>query len=297
MELGGLVVPTPTLFGPGGNLDAGLNGEFCRGLAVAGVPHIFALGTLGEFPYLSFEERGDLVRGVARALPPGTDLWVGCGAPSTAEAVRNAQQAAGLGARALVVLPPYFMHPAEAAIGRYYRAVRAAVDLPLLAYNIPGHVGYALRPGFVHELAREGILQGAKDTSGTLGSLRSFVDGAPEGFAVLPGDDDLATGAIHHGATGAVMGTANILPKLGVATVRAALDGDRVRAQELQGIVDRLQTVTRAGPFPSTDKFLCQELRGARVGYRSPGDPLTSEEEARARAALKLHGARFREFL
>jgi 4-hydroxy-tetrahydrodipicolinate synthase len=169
--------------------------------------------------------------------------------------------------------------------------------VPLLAYNIPSLVGYALGPPFVHRLAREGVLSGVKDTSGSIESVRRFLDGRPEGFAVLPGDDRLAAEAIGGGAPGAVMGLANIVPKLCTELVRRARAGERKEAAELGGLVEELAAVVEAGPFPSTVKYLSTRLRKAEVGYRAPYDPLSPEEEARVLERLAPLEARLAPFL
>jgi 4-hydroxy-tetrahydrodipicolinate synthase len=286
MNLGGLSVPTPTLFGTDGQIDTAKNARFTRSLCDAQVDHIFVLGTLGEFPLVASEERGPLLEAVIESLTWKTDGWVGCGAPATAQAVAHARAAEEAGAAALVIVPPFFLRPTDASIKHYYREVRRATELPLLAYNIPAHVGYALSPVLVHELAREKVLAGIKDTSGSIESVRAFVQGAPEGFAVMPGDDDLARESIQLGATGAVMGAANLVPKLPVQLVRAAIKGDHDEAQRLQKPLEALVRVMRSGPFPSTIKYLAHHLRKQEVGYRSPYEPLTPDEEARVTAEL-----------
>jgi 4-hydroxy-tetrahydrodipicolinate synthase len=287
MTLGGLSVPIPTLFDAQGAIDSGRNARFARGLSDAQVDHLFLLGSLGEFPSITPAERGPLIDVVVESAAGDTDVWVGCGAPSTTQAVQFAEEAEAIGAAVLVAVPPYYLHPSPLAVEHYYRTLRKAVTVPLVAYNIPSLVGYALSPDLVHALARDGVLAGIKDTSGSLESVTSFLTGAPEGFAVFPGDDSLAASSIEQGARGAVMGMANVVPKLCVELVAAALQGDRARALELQSLVDRLVEVTRAGPFPSTDKFLAAHLRGAEVGYRAPYEPLTPSEEAAVLARLE----------
>jgi len=293
----GLSVPVPTLFDAEGGLDLGRNTRFARGLSDASVDHLFVLGSLGEFASVTEAERGRLVEVLVDSVAGATDVWVGCGAPSTRQAVAYAEAAELAGAAAVVAVPPYYLHPTVEAIDRYYRAIHAAVRIPLLAYNIPSLVGYPLAPELVHRLARDGVIVGAKDTAGSLASVQSMISDAPPGFAVFPGDDGLASTAIAAGARGAVMGTANIVPKLCVELVRTSLRGEPARAAELQSVVDALVEVIRAGPFPAVDKFLAARLRGADVGYRAPYDPLSPEEEARVLARLAPVEDRLRPFL
>jgi len=287
--LRGLSVPVPTLFDAEGAVDPGRNARFTRQLCDAGVDHIFVLGSLGEFAGLRDRERPVLLESVIESLTRKADAWVGCGAPSTPQAVDRALEAEEMGAAALVVVPPYYLHPTAPSIARYYRAIREATRMPLLAYNIPSLVGYALSPELVHELGRAKVLAGIKDTAGSLDSVRGFLAGRPEGFAVFPGDDAFASAAIAAGAAGAVMGSANVLPRLAESLVREALAGRSDEADRLQRLVDDLVEVLRAGPFPSSVKFLAARLRGSDVGYRSPYDPLSpAEEEAVTRALARV---------
>jgi 4-hydroxy-tetrahydrodipicolinate synthase len=286
VALDGLSVPVPTIFGENGEIDAGQNARFTRKLCDERVDHIFALGTTGEFPLVATPERPVLLESVIESLGWRTDAWVGCGAPATAQAVANAEQAEEAGAAAVVVLPPYYLTPTEASIKHYYRAIRKAVGIPVLGYNIPAHVGYALSPALVHELAREKILAGLKDTSGSIDSVRGFLQGAPDGFAVFPGDDLLVGPAIAAGAAGAVMGSANVVPRLAVEFVAAARKGDIPKVAELEKPLRALLGVLETGPFPSVVKYLAQRLRGAEVGYREPYGPLTPDERSRVDAAL-----------
>jgi 4-hydroxy-tetrahydrodipicolinate synthase len=297
MTLDGLIVPVATLFGADGELDLGRNARFVRDLADARVDHLFLLGSLGEFPSITDEERPLLLEATIDSIPGRSDAWVGCGAPSTRQAVRYAADAEAAGAAVVVAVPPYYLHPPPAAIDRYYRAIRAAVKVPLLAYNIPSLVGYALAPAQLHALYRDGVIAGTKDTSGSLASVRSFLEGAPKGFVVFPGDDGLVADAIALGATGAVMGMGNIAPKLCLELVAAARGGDRARSGELQQLVRDLVDVSRAAPFPANDKFLAAELRGADVGYRAPYDALSPDEERAVRERLAPLRERLRPFL
>ena len=297
MPLDGLIVPIATLFADDGSLAAGRNAKFARAHSEAKVDHLFLLGSLGEFPSVTDEERERLLTVVIESAQGSTDVWVGCGAPSTRQAVRYAEGAEAAGAAAVVAVAPYYLHPPLPAVERYYRAIRASVSVPLLAYNIPSLVGYALPPSLVHTLFREGTIAGVKDTSGSLSSVTAFLEGAPSGLAVFPGDDGLASASIARGAQGAVMGIANVVPRLCVELVRAARTGEQARSEALQRIVDELVEVSRAGPFPSTDKFLAEQLWGAEVGYRPPYEALSAEERSRVLGRLEPLRERLRPFL
>ncbi len=297
MTIDGLVVPVPTLFSEDGELDRAANARFGRSLCEASVDHLFLLGSLGEFTIVEDAERAALLESVIETIVGRTDAWVGCGSPSPARSVRYARAAEEAGAAAVVAFPPYYLRPTEAEIAQYYRAIHESVRIPLLAYNIPSMVGYALSPALLHRLGAEGTLAGVKDTAGAIESVSAFLTDAPPGWAVLPGNDVLAVEAIRRGAVGAVMGMANIVPRLAVELVRAARSHDQARADALHALVVALAAVAATGPFPSTDKYLAQKVRGVAVGYRHPYGPLTEEERARVDRAWAGVEERLRPFL
>lgn len=255
------------------------------------------LSSVGEFPLVEESERRLLLESGLESLTAKADGWVGVAAPSNRLAVRYAQSAEELGAAALVAVPPYYLHPTPAAIAQYFRAIRECTKLPLLASNVPSFVGYPLAPEVVHRLARERVLEGMTDVAGFLASIEAFRRGAPEEFAVFSGEDALVAEAIEKGASGAVIESANVVPKLAVALVRAAVAHETARAAELQLLLTRLAEALRAGPFPSTTKFLAGQAWGAPAGYRSPYPVLTPEEERVALEAFEPLRPLLRPFL
>lgn len=296
MTFHGLIVPLPTIFDARGEVDAAATAAFARGVQEGGADRLFPLGSLGEFASLTRDERRAVISGIVEVSGARRSVWVGTGAPSTREAVALATEAERAGASALVVVPPYYLHPTDLSIDRYYREIHASVEIPIYAYNIPSLVGYPLDPALVGRLAQDGVLSGIKDTSESLPSLRGFLGCGPSGFEVVPGDDVLAAPAIGLGAAGAVMGLANVLPRLAAALVAAAHRGDASATERLHELVEGLAFVVAGGPFPSAGKFLAAHLRGAPAGYRSPYDALTPAEERRVLDRWSVWEARLREF-
>ncbi|HYA54460.1 MAG TPA: dihydrodipicolinate synthase family protein, partial [Thermoplasmata archaeon] len=105
MALEGLAVPMVTLFDADGGLDLARNARFVQGLSDARVDHLFVLGSTGEFPSVLSSERAPLIDVVVENATGLTDVWVGCGAPSTSQAVAFAKEAEAAGAAALVAVP------------------------------------------------------------------------------------------------------------------------------------------------------------------------------------------------
>ncbi|HYB77168.1 MAG TPA: dihydrodipicolinate synthase family protein, partial [Thermoplasmata archaeon] len=102
MSFEGLTCPVLTLFDEAGEVDLARNARFARATSEARVDHLLVLGSTGEFPSIAPSERARLIEVVVESATGPVDVWVGCGAPSTVQAVKFAEEAEELGASALL---------------------------------------------------------------------------------------------------------------------------------------------------------------------------------------------------
>jgi len=132
----------------------------------------------------------------------------------TAPAIAHAEVAARLGADALVLTAPFYVRPNQGEIATHFRAVRAAVDLPLIAYDIPSAGPTKPDRATILALAREGVIAGIKDISGDEGNFRLLLAEfrAIPSFTAFTGSELLVDQALLAGASGAVPGLANVDP-------------------------------------------------------------------------------------
>ncbi|MFI9237698.1 dihydrodipicolinate synthase family protein [Streptomyces sp. NPDC053079] len=217
VPLTGVVPPLCTPLTPAGDVDARSLAAHVERLLAAGVDAVFALGTSGESAHLSDAQRRDALRATVDAVAGRVPVLAGVIDMTTARVLEHARAAAGLGADALVATAPFYTgtHPAETAA--HYRRVRDAVDLPLVAYDIPSAVHTKLAAPTLLELAADGTLAGLKDSSGDLGALRRLLlalrgHGLDRTFAVLTGSELTVDAALLAGAHGVVPGLGNVDP-------------------------------------------------------------------------------------
>lgn len=158
-------------------------------------------------------------------------VLVGAIETTTNRAIERANRAAELGADAVVVTAPFYTRTHDAEIDRHFRQVAAAVDVPLLAYDVPVCVHSKLDPELLLPLAADGVLAGVKDSSGDDGSFRRLVIGARElpGFSVLTGHELVVDAMMLGGADGSVPGLGNVDPHGYVRLHEAAVRGDWAR--------------------------------------------------------------------
>lgn len=251
--LSGVVPPLCTPLTGDGEVDtAGLRALVERLLA-AGVHGLFALGSTGEAAFLTDAQRRTVLRTVVEAAGGAVPVLAGVIDMTTPRVLEHARAAAELGADALVATAPYYTrtHPVE--IAAHFRRLRAAVPLPLLAYDIPMAVHSKLPAETVLALAEDGTLAGLKDSSGDEAALRRLLvelraRGLPERFTVFTGSELTCDGALLAGAHGIVPGLGNVDPEGYVRLWAHARRGQWREAAAEQDRLAALFGLTEAGP-------------------------------------------------
>ncbi|MFI6770044.1 dihydrodipicolinate synthase family protein [Streptomyces sp. NPDC050355] len=256
--LHGVIPPVCTPLDPRGQVDTVSLAHLVDHLIDGGVHGLFALGSTSEVAYLTDAQRATALEAVLKAADGRVPVLAGAIDTTTPRVLDHARTAAGLGADALVATAPFYTrtHPRE--IAAHFRHLRTAVDLPLLAYDIPTAVHSKLAPALVRELAEDGTLAGLKDSSGDEGSLRRLIvalggrtgrrTGPAPGFAILTGSELTADAALLAGADGIVPGLGNVDPAGYVRLYDAARSGDWERAAAEQERLAALFSMVDTGP-------------------------------------------------
>lgn len=284
----GVIVPILTPFSrdAGQPLVAAGADPLVERLVGAGVDGLFAFGSNGEFHVSTDDERvaytAHLVERVAGRVP----VIAGVGACSTAEAVELAKRVQDVGAAGLSVVNPYFLQPGDDELTAYFEAVADVAEVPVLLYNIPKATGRSIAPDVVARVAAHPAVAGIKDSSGDLDLLAAYIAAGAGDLDVLVGSDGLISAAHAIGASGAVAGTANLVPETVVGLWAALEAGDPVQAGELQAALEPVRDVLHLGAVPQMLKRLV-ELSGYPVGpARLPVGEAAPEADAAARALV-----------
>ena len=198
-----------------------------------GVHFLVPLATTGETPTLSQEEKVAIFQTV-KAHAKGRPLLVGVGVNSLPDTLANIRLLELLGPDALLVVVPYYNKPTQQGQYEYFKAVAAATSLPVIIYNVPGRTGANMLPDTVLRLAQDvPNIRGIKEASGKYDQVSEILRRAPEGFAVLSGDDDMTLAFMATGAHGVISVASNVAPKEVTEMVEAAMKGDYAAARVL----------------------------------------------------------------
>jgi 4-hydroxy-tetrahydrodipicolinate synthase len=222
----------------------------------SGVHGIWAMGTTGEFAGLPEAERALGVAATVQQVAGRVPVIANIGDSSTGLALRHARHAADAGADALALTPPHYYPHSMDEMVTHFRTLKAAFpDLPLLIYNIPQTVKVKMTLATTLQLAREGTVQGIKDSQNDLRWFRMLAatirgDGLQDQFRMFLGTRILIDAARVIGAHGAIPATSNVAPAPAAEAWEAAQLGDlatSARAQEVVMGYEDLCDIARGG--------------------------------------------------
>lgn len=215
-----------------GKVDFEAYGKMVRRQVEAGIDFLVPLGSTAETPCLEDDEKVELLR-IARELCPDKPVVVGVGTNSPAATVRNIRLLEPLGPDAYLVVVPYYNKPTQEGIYRYFAHVAEATSKGIVAYNVPGRTGTNMKASTTLRVAAIPNVIAVKEASGDLAQVKEVIDGRPEGFSVLSGNDDQTLQIVSDGGDGVISVASNLAPGLMEEFVSAALGGDLAKAAEL----------------------------------------------------------------
>jgi len=242
-RLHGIFVPMLTPLSADESVDEASLRRLVDFLVGAGVHGIWTMGTTGEFAALPEAERARGVAATIEQVAGRVPVVANIGDSSTGLALRHARHAVEAGADALALTPPHYYPHSMDEMLTHFRALKEAFpDLPLLVYNIPQTVKVKMSLATTLQLAREGTVQGIKDSQNDLRWFRSLVqliraDGLENQFRLFLGTRTLIDAAFVIGAHGAIPATSNVAPAAAAETWEAEVSGDLSMAGRAQEVV------------------------------------------------------------
>lgn len=255
--------------------------------AKAGVDFLVPLATTGETPALSTEEKIKLLE-LTREHAHGLPLLCGCGSNSLQATLDNMALLSGHGADVWLVVVPFYNKPTQEGQYAYFKAVAEASEKPIVIYNVPGRTGINMEAATTIRLAKDcPKIIGIKEASGRFTQASEIIRNAPEGFAVLSGDDDLTFPIMAAGGQGVVSVASNAAPKEVATLCKALMDGDFLKARELHHLLSPLFRACFVESNPIPIKAAMEALGLMRREVRLPLSPATESTSETIKAALQ----------
>ena len=258
-QVRGIVLPSPTVFLQDGRIDERLMCELTDWFLACGVHALFILGSYGQGPAMTPEERKKVAEIVVQQVKHRVPVVVHVGAVDPYTAIDLGKHAKSIGAEAIGhVGPYYYADRSEYEIIEHFKMVDRAVGLPILVYNNPRYSGYNVHPAFMARLV-EAVpnIFGAKLAMGGVDEAMAYMKIVKTPFAPYALASNLVS-AMSVGVAGTISPPLAVTPEIGVELVRAIDAGKAEEALVLQKTVIRIHDIFSrlAGPFGRT--IYCQ---------------------------------------
>lgn len=228
----GVALVTP--FDASGAIDFNALEKIIDFVIEGGVQYVVTLGTTGETPTLSKEEKKDIALFTFEKVNNRVPVVIGAGGNNTAEVIREMHYLPSDKAVAILSASPYYNKPSQEGLFQHYKAQAAEAPAPILLYNVPGRTGRNLNGSTTIRLANEvKNIGGIKEASGDMAQCMQILRDKPKDFLVVSGDDALVLPQIACGMEGVISVAANSFPKQFTAMVNACLAGNFAEAKSI----------------------------------------------------------------
>jgi len=295
--LRGVVPAVVTPFDADGNVDLAATARLVRWLVDSGVHGIMTTGGTGEFPHLDRDERRELTRAAVQEAAGKVPVIAGTAACSVREALIFCEDAAAVGADAVISVPPFYFPLPDAAIASFFDALAGRSPLPVFAYNNPLYTGNAMSPALIADVLSHDNVVGLKQSSSDLGQLVEVIHEVRvvRGLsrALLTGVDSQFAAAVSIGADGIYSTASGIIPAAIVRLYSLAAAPDPKAAAELQLELQPLNRFLEYDPGYVAPAKEALRMLGIEVGDpRAPLPGLTDDERTRLAAAISQLSAK-----
>ncbi len=289
MHLTGIFAPVVTPFHASSeDLDVEGFARNVRAHIAEGLSGVVVAGSTGEAALLSEQERAALFATAREHTPVGQLVIAGCGGESTRQTIARTRAAHEAGADAVLVVAPHYYASAmtEEVLRRHYLRVAEESPRPVILYNIPKYMHFALSADLVAELAAHQNIVGIKDSSGAIEMLRGFLGAQSDTFSVLTGSGSGLQAGLEAGARGGILAVSLFAPSFALEVLRAVRAGDAAALTAAQGRLTPMANVIVAKLGVPGVKHAMDVVGNVGGNPRMPLLPLGEAERAEVLAAL-----------
>ena len=289
-KLEGIIAPMATPLTRDDRIDTKATRALVNFLIDGGIDGLFPLGTSGEFAMFDREERKTMVETVVDETNSRVPVLAGVSDPSLENALAFSMDAENAGADAIVATSPYYFTTSEDGLFSHFETIARKGGLPLIVYNIPEWTHLFVPPSVVQRLVEKKLIVGMKYTEYNLLNLLRFLKTVGKRIAIFTGSDAMTLTNLEFGGSGAVIGVANVAPKMASEVFdefkRGNLDAARKAHWNLLPIIEAIGI----GRFPAGLKA-AMNMVGMPVGdVKRPLQGLTEAEQSTVAGFLRESG-------
>ena len=253
----------------------------------SGIDGIVPCGSTGESATLTHDEHERVIKIAIDQTRRRVPVIAGTGSNSTAEAIRLTASARAMGADGALMISPYYNKPTQEGIFRHYKMIAAAVDIPLIVYNIPGRTGSNIAPETFARLCEIRNVVGIKEASGSMDQISDIRRLCGDRLTILSGDDSLVVPIMALGGKGVIATISNVMPREVHDLAAAGLAGDFARAREIHYKMMPLMRALFIETNPIPVKQALAFMGRCANELRMPLCPMSAPAADRLKSAMK----------
>ncbi len=282
----GVALVTP--FQKNGDIDFDAFRKLIQHVLKGKCEYIVPMGTTGESVTLNHAEKKALLKCAIETAKGRVPVVLGLGGNNTAELIQSLKEFDFTGVDAILSVSPYYNKPSQAGIINHYKALSKASPVPIILYNVPGRTGSNILPQTVFAIAKEcKNVIGIKEASGSVDQIMQVIQGKPDGFLVISGDDSITLPLMAAGADGLISVIANAYPAQFSEMVRLCRKQNYVKARTLHYQFAPLLPLLFSEGNPSGIKAVLNELGITSDHQRLPMVPVSKTLLTALKAILK----------
>ena len=242
-----------------------------------GVNYIVTLGTTGEAPVLTSEEKIAVINFTGERIAGRVPMVVGIGGNDTASVVRDLNRMPLDTAVAVLSASPYYNKPSQEGLFQHYRALAEASPKPVILYNVPGRTGRNIDAHTTIRLAKEvANIAGIKEASGDMLQCMEILKERPDNFLVVSGDDALALPQMACGMDGVISVAANCFPAAFSDMINHCMNNDLTDAVMINNKLMPAYQLMFSENNPAGAKAFLYEMKMMENVVRLPVVPLSA---------------------
>ena len=285
----GVAIVTPMNADDSVNFDK-LN-ELIEEQIAGGTDAIIICGTTGESATLTVEEHLETIKACIDHVNHRVPVIAGTGSNCTRDAVSMSKEAQAYGADALLCVTPYYNKATQKGLIEHYTAISDAVDIPIIAYNVPSRTGCNLLPETIAYLGKNTKnVRAIKEASGSISQISKVKALAGDSIDIYSGNDDQIVPILSIGGLGVISVLSNVAPRQTHDICQAWFDGDTAKAAKLQlEAIDLIEALfCEVNPIPVKTAM---NLMGKNVGpLRMPMSEMEPKNVERLKKAMQAYG-------
>ncbi|MEI6092868.1 MAG: 4-hydroxy-tetrahydrodipicolinate synthase [bacterium] len=283
-KLMGLGTALITPFKNGGEIDYDSLSRIIEFQILSGVDYLVMAGTTGEGVTLEDEELMSLLKFTIKKVNKRIPVVAGCGGNNTKSLIKKMELLNSLELDAYLVVSPYYNKPSQEGLVKHYTEIaKAASNIPIILYNVPGRTGGWIMPATVLKLASEcNNIVAIKEASGNVNfsmEMYQHVSSKKPEFIFLSGDDSFTLALIAMGYSGVISVVSNEAPKQMKKIVSDAMNGDFNSAAKGHYKLLDLMNVNFIETSPGPVKYAMKKLGYGDGTVRLPLSELKNTEK------------------